>query len=282
MEIRKMSEIQDKNKSVKMVIFGNFGIGKTSLLKTLDEPTLCLDFEAGLLSVQDWDGDAIPVQTWEEARDLCCLICGPNPISKQAYSQKHYDYCVKKYPFAESLKNYKCIFIDSITVASRLCLDYAKSIAEIAKNGKPDIRSAYGTLATEMLTWVNNFQHLEGVDVIFVGGLDQKLDDYNRVIYSPQVEGSKVAAELPGILDEVITMTQIQGRRRFICQTLNPDGHPAKDRSGKLNLTEDADLGKLLRKIKCQVGAEALEHNDEISEEVTQIEQIMQQIKEEK
>ena len=86
MEIRKMSEMQDKNKSVKMVIFGNFGIGKTSLLKTLDEPTICLDFEAGLLSVQDWDGDAIPVQTWEEARDLCCLICGPNPMSKQAYS----------------------------------------------------------------------------------------------------------------------------------------------------------------------------------------------------
>ena len=277
MEIRKMSEIQSENKSVKMVIFGNFGIGKTSLLKTLDEPTICLDFEAGLLSVQDWDGDAIPVQTWEEARDLCCLICGPNPISKQAYSQKHYDYCVKKYPFAESLKSYKCIFIDSITVASRLCLEYSKSIAEITKNGKPDIRSAYGTLATEMLTWVNNFQHLEGIDVIFVGGLDQKLDDYNRAIYSPQVEGSKVSAELPGILDEVITMAQIQGRRRFICQTLNPEGHPAKDRSGKLNLTEDADLGQLIRKIKCQ--PEKLQ--EELAQEVSQIDEIMQQIKEE-
>ena len=44
MEIRKMSDMQEKNKSVKMVIFGNFGIGKTSLLKTLDEPTICLDF----------------------------------------------------------------------------------------------------------------------------------------------------------------------------------------------------------------------------------------------
>ena len=278
MEIRKMSEMQDKNKSVKMVIFGNFGIGKTSLLKTLDEPTICLDFEAGLLSVQDWDGDAIPVQTWEEARDLCCLICGPNPMSKQAYSQKHYEYCVKKYPFAENLKQYKSIFIDSITVASRLCLEYAKSIAEIAKNGKPDIRSAYGTLATEMLTWINNFQHLEGIDVIFVGGLDQKLDDYNRVIYTPQVEGSKVAAELPGILDEVITMAQIQGKRRFICQTLNPDGHPAKDRSGKLNLTEDADLGQLLRKIKNKT--EKMQY--ELAQEVTQIDEIMQQIKEEK
>jgi hypothetical protein len=66
------------------------------------------------------------------------------------------------------------------------------------------------------------------------------------------VEGSKVASELPGILDEVITMTTIQGVRKFVCQTINHDGYPAKDRSGKLGVLEDADLGKLLKKIKGQ------------------------------
>ena len=101
-----------------------------------------------------------------------------------------------------------------------------------------------------MLAWVNRFQYLQGVDVIFVGGLDQKLDDFNRTVYSPQVEGSKVSLELPGILDEVITMTTIQGSRKFVCQTVNSENYPAKDRSGKLNVFEDADLGKLLRKIK--------------------------------
>jgi hypothetical protein len=105
-------------------------------------------------------------------------------------------------------------------------------------------------MASEMLAWINHFQHLQGVDVIFVGGLDQKLDDFNRTIYSPQVEGSKVSLELPGILDEVITMTTIQGVRKFVCQTINPDGYPAKDRSGKLSVFEDANLGALLRKIK--------------------------------
>jgi ABC-type cobalamin/Fe3+-siderophores transport system ATPase subunit len=82
MKITKLTEIQNEQKSVKAVIFGPFGIGKTSLLKTLDEPTLCLDFEAGLLSVQDWNGDVISVQTWEDARNLACLICGPNPAIK--------------------------------------------------------------------------------------------------------------------------------------------------------------------------------------------------------
>lgn len=67
---------------VKVVIFGPYGIGKTSLLKTLNEPTLCLDFEAGLLAVQDWKGDSINMRTWNEARDIACLIGGPNPALK--------------------------------------------------------------------------------------------------------------------------------------------------------------------------------------------------------
>lgn len=256
MKITNLSEIDKVDRSVKAVVFGQFGIGKTSLLKTLDESTLCLDFEAGLLSVQDWNGDVISIKTWEEARDLACLICGPNPAIKrdQVYSGKHYEYCKKKYETLKDLRRYKCIFIDSITVASRLCLEFAKSHPDVmnTKTGRPDVRSAYGILASEMLSWVNQFQHLQGIDVVFVGGLDQKLDDFNRTVYSPQVEGSKITSELPGILDEVITMTSVKGVRKFVCQTLNAEGYPAKDRSGKLGVFEDADLGKLLKKIKGQ------------------------------
>jgi hypothetical protein len=122
LKITKMQEISSADRSVKMVIFGSFGIGKTSLLKTFEEPTLCLDFEAGLLSVQDWNGGVLAVQTWEEVRDLACLICGPNPAVRadKFYSKRHYEYCLKKYGFAEDLKRYKCIFIDSVTVALRL------------------------------------------------------------------------------------------------------------------------------------------------------------------
>ena len=281
MKIENLQEIKDHQKSVKMVIFGQFGIGKTSLLKTLDEQTLCLDFEAGLLSVQDWAGDKISIKTWEEARDITCLICGANPSKlNQAYGKKHYDFALNKYNFTEKLKQYKCIFIDSITVASRLCLEYAKNQPDAlnTKTGRPDVRSAYGTMAAEMLAWINQYQYLEGVDVIFVGGLDQKLDDFNRVIYAPQVEGSKVAAELPGILDEVITMTQFQGNRKFVCQTINQEGYPAKDRSGKLNVLEEAHLGKLLSKIKGTESIDDKNSSEETKSELKQIEQIMQNL----
>jgi hypothetical protein len=100
-------------------------------------------------------------------------------------------------------------------------------------------------------------------DVIFVGLLEQKTDDFNRTIWTPQIEGSKTTNEIPGILDEVISMVAMKesepdGRvilvRKFVCHTLNANGYPAKDRSGRLNEIEEAHLGKLLSKIKSKKG----------------------------
>lgn len=56
MKIISAEERLKQQSGVKMSIFGQYGVGKTSLLKTLSEPTLCLDFEAGLLAVQSWGG----------------------------------------------------------------------------------------------------------------------------------------------------------------------------------------------------------------------------------
>ncbi len=60
--------------------------------------------------------------------------------------------------------------------------------------------------------------------------------------------------ELPGIVDQVITMALIQGkndkRRMFVCQEPNAYDFPAKDRSGCLDMYEEPDLGALIQKIK--------------------------------
>jgi hypothetical protein len=256
MKIISAEERLKQQTGVKMSIFGVFGIGKTSLLKTLDEPTLCQDFEAGLLAVQEWIGDSISVRTWENARDIACLIGGSNPASKSIYGQKHFDAVKAKYKDYD-FEKYKCIFIDSITIASKLCLTWCKSQPESfsERNGKPDTRSAYGLLASEMSGWLNQFQHVPDKDIIFVGLLEQKTDDFNRTTWIPQIEGSKTTLEIPAILDEVISMVAMKNEagklvRKFVCRTLNTAGYPAKDRSGRLDETEDAHLGDLLRKIK--------------------------------
>ena len=66
----------------------------------------------------------------------------------------------------------------------------------------------------------------------FVGILDEITDDYGRKQYALQLEGSKTGRELPGIVDEVITMAILSGdhgqKGAFICQPLNEWGYPAK------------------------------------------------------
>jgi hypothetical protein len=106
-----------------------------------------------------------------------------------------------------------------------------------------------------MIGWLTHLQHTRGKNVWFVGILDERLDDFNRKVFQPQIDGSKTGLELPGIVDEVITMAELKARRRrqphraFVCQTLNPWGYPAKDRSGRLDRVEEPHLGRLMEKI---------------------------------
>lgn len=208
-------------RSIKGCIFGKSGIGKTSLLWTLDPATtLFMDLEAGDLAIEGWAGDTIRPRTWDECRDFA-------------------------------------VFIDSITVAGRLCFQWAKGQPEAFsdKTGKPDIRGAYGLHGREMIAWLTHLQHTRSKNIWFVGILDEKLDDFNRKQFVPQIDGAKTGLELPGIVDEVISMVELRDDdgapyRAFVCQTLNPYGFPAKDRSGRLDMIEPPDLGRLMDKIR--------------------------------
>ena len=78
-----------ERRGIKAAIFGKSGIGKTSLLWTLDpQTTLFIDLEAGDLAIEGWTGDTIRPRTWEECRDFAVFIGGSNPAIRdgQPYS----------------------------------------------------------------------------------------------------------------------------------------------------------------------------------------------------
>jgi len=259
MQIIKASDRMGDKGGIKAALFGPSGIGKTTLLKTLDpKTTLFFDLEAGSLAVEGWEGDEVRPRTWDDCRTLAALIAGPNPAlrDEQPYSQAHYNH-VNANGEAEQFAGYETIFIDSITVAGRLCFQWASGQPEAfsERSGKPDTRGAYGLHGREMLAWLSQLQHARNRNVVFVGILDQKEDDYGRTNWVPQIEGSKVGRELPGIVDQVITYQEIQAEdgakfRALVCTSPNAWGYPAKDRSGRLEQLEKPDLGELFHKIK--------------------------------
>jgi len=246
-------------KKIKGAIFGPHGIGKTSLLWTLDPAkTLFLDLESGDLAVENCPVDQIKIATWEEAMDMACLVTGPDPSRRQdqAYSQAHYDHVSKEIDPA-FLEKYDTVFWDSISVASRLCWQWATGQPESfsEKTGKMDTRGSYGLVGRELVRWLTQIQHCPEKNIWVVGGLDEKVDDFGRRKWDPQIEGSKAGMELPGIFDEIIAMVSMMPEeggdpyRAFICQTVNPWRYPAKDRSGRLDMVEKPHLGELMHKI---------------------------------
>jgi hypothetical protein len=254
-------------RGVSLLIDGPTGVGNTSLLKTLGPEalaeTLFVDIEAGDLPVAALPVASVRPRTAQECMDLACAIGGADPAlpPSSAYSQAHFN-AVSADPELMRLAHYKFIFIDSLTAVGRLFFRHSEQMPEaFTDRGKKDLRTVYGIYARNAIGWLNQWQHARGLTVIFVAILERATDDSNTPVWGIQLEGSKAARELPGIVDQVITMTWVNfgdGKpplRCFVCTGDNPWGYPAKDRSGKLDQIEPPDLGKLLAKIKSSTGS---------------------------
>ena len=104
-----------------LAIFGPPGVGKTTLLKTLPpNETVCLDLEAGMKSVQDWQGASIPVRSFTEFRDLAVLVGGPDPAQHpQSWYGSDYHAWLQAQHRDSGIEAFfatkRIIFVDSIT-----------------------------------------------------------------------------------------------------------------------------------------------------------------------
>lgn len=88
--------------------------------------------------------------------------------------------------------------------------------------------------------------------MIYIVILNERTDDKGVKSYELQLEGGKTAAEFPGVIDVLTTLTMQPSpsgaKRVLVTQQDNVLGLPAKDRSGKLASIEEPHLGRLIAK----------------------------------
>jgi len=231
-----------RSATVKGMVLGKAGVGKTTLIKSLDPATtLCLDVEGGMLSVQRddrfgpaWRGDSIKIESWPEAKAVL-----------EAFKAKH-----------PAFTKYHSVFIDSISIASRMCFDWCKEQPEaFNKKGEKNNLGAYGLLGLEMPDWCWGWKHLDGVNVWLVGGLEQK-EVLGVKEWVPLTTGSKLASELPFIMDCCLVMDRFKAADGnyyvglFTDALKNPEyaSVPVKTRIDGLDQIEPPHLGKLMAK----------------------------------
>lgn len=205
----------------KICVFGFPGAGKTRLIKTLPGKCLILSAEAGLLSIQGYDADVAEISTVEELREAYSFLSG---------SDHRYDW---------------------------VCLDSFSEIAEVLlsheKAATKDARQAYGRVIEVGMQMGRAFRDLK-MGVYFACKAERTRDEATgRQGVALSMPGSKLAQGIPYLFDEVfhlfINTDKETGEHQRWLQCVGDQRADCKDRSGRLDPYEPANLGHIVSKI---------------------------------
>lgn len=207
---------------VGMLVYGQAGSGKTSLIRTLPTPII-LSAESGLLSIADAGLPYIEIDSIDTLREAYLWLTQ-----------------------SDEAKDFESVALDSVSEIGEVCLAGEKRTAK-------DPRQAYGALADTMGEIIRSFRDLPNRHVYFSAKVEKTQDDMGRILYAPSMPGSKVGQSLPYFFDEVLALRiekDAEGiiQRALMCES---DGlWQAKDRSGKLSAWEAPDLGEIINKVR--------------------------------
>jgi hypothetical protein len=207
--------------AVKLLVYGQAGAGKTSLIPTLPKPVI-LSAEGGLLSIADTNLPFIEITSMDDLREA-------------------YKWLTSSTEAAE----FESVALDSISEIAEVVLNAEKKINK-------DPRAAYGAMQEQMADIIRGFRDLPGKHVYMSAKLEKTQDEMGRVLYAPSMPGNKTGQSLPYFFDEVLALRVEKDTEGNTRRALMTDGDGlwlAKDRSGKLEVWEDADLGDIIRKI---------------------------------
>lgn len=223
---------------IKMVIYGKAGVGKTSLAKTCDGKVLIISAEGGLLSLSDNDIDFIDI-TIDESGNLL------SKADRLAMLRNAYEYAQTE----EARKKYSWLFVDSLTEIGQIVIENLK----VKYPEKKDALLMWGEYSDTMRSFIKAFRDLTGYNVVFTALSSTEKDELSRRYQAPDLQG-KIASQLPGYFDEVfyyhVYDNQETGETVRSLITQPNEKVIAKDRSGKLEISEEPNLAKIVSKIK--------------------------------
>lgn len=235
-----------ENSTIKIVVAGEAGNGKTTLARTLqeglNEKVLVISAEAGLLSLKDAGIDFLELQTDDEGKEV--------PKEKRIERLGAIFQWVKQ---PEQTKKYKWLFIDSLTEIQANLMEHIESLEDF--QGPKNTIKKYGELSQKTMSLCKLFRDLPMYNVCFSALVKTESDNDGLSKLKINMIGA-FADRLPALFDEVLYLGVTDEKddsgksiRKILTSKTSKIDFP-KDRSGKLASIEDADLSGIVKKIR--------------------------------
>lgn len=214
MEIK--STIDIKPDKFNCLVYGESGVGKTTLASTLDN-CLIVSMESGLLSLKDYEVDYIEVNSLEKLKSV---------LTEAANS------------------SYDTIFIDSLTEIAQLMVAHCKTVYP----NDNQVMKVYG-LYNDMITKMIKFTRDMNKNVVYTALEKVDKDNVGVRFHLPDLSGS-IATKCPALFDFVFNLSVFEQDEKEVraLLTSNKNNYICKSRTRNLSEYEPANLGKVINK----------------------------------
>ncbi|KKM73036.1 hypothetical protein LCGC14_1414500 [marine sediment metagenome] len=210
--------------SLKMVVYGNSGVGKTTFASTAPKPII-LSAEAGLLSIADKDIDVISIDKWTDLHDA-------------------FDY------LKNAKHDYKTVVLDSLTELQKKHQDHLVGASE-----KQMTQQQWGINIEVLRKTCRAFRDLP-MNVILIA-LASEIEQNGVSVTRIALQGKSLPNEVMGFVDLVghmVTQERVveDSEEMKIVRAIRfqpTDTIAAKDRSDRLEIWEKPDFTKIYNKV---------------------------------